>query len=137
MVGLLMPPKHAESKDAGRKVSRKTASVQIDGDLARMVAVVASHRRISQAELVSPVAMNRHRAAMLAEGRDLRRGPVFVGKRGGRVGGVGGAWVRFSPRFSRRFQRVRQFFSELWPQYLTLWPQRLRYVRGTASTPRR
>ena len=50
-----MPPKNAESKDAGRKPARKTASVQIDGDLARMVAVVASHRRISHAELVSPV----------------------------------------------------------------------------------
>lgn len=37
MLGMLMPPKKAESKDA----KRNTASVQIDKDLARMVAVVA------------------------------------------------------------------------------------------------
>lgn len=29
-----MPPKNADGKDAGRKANRKTASVQIDGDLA-------------------------------------------------------------------------------------------------------
>lgn len=34
---------------------RRTAAIQIDKDLARMAAVIASHRRTSQAELVSPV----------------------------------------------------------------------------------
>lgn len=51
MVGLLMPPKKTESKE----VNRRTAAIQIDKDLARMAAVIASHRRISQSDLVSPV----------------------------------------------------------------------------------
>ncbi len=46
----------------------------------------ASGRRTVDLTAGTMAAMNRHRAAMLAEGRDLRRGPVFVGKRGGRVG---------------------------------------------------
>lgn len=52
MVGLLMPKK-AESKEA--QASRKTASVQVDADISRMIAVVASHQRKSQAELISLV----------------------------------------------------------------------------------
>lgn len=51
MVSVLMPPKKTESKE----VTRKTAAIQIEKDLARMAAVIASHRRMSQADLVSPV----------------------------------------------------------------------------------
>lgn len=45
-----MPRKVEKSESA-----RGTASVQIDRDLARMVAVIASHRRVSQASIISPV----------------------------------------------------------------------------------
>lgn len=34
--------------------NRKTAPIQVDKDLARMAAVIASHRGITQAKLVSP-----------------------------------------------------------------------------------
>lgn len=40
-------------KDVDRKAGRKTAPVQIDKELARMVAVIASHDGITQADLLN------------------------------------------------------------------------------------
>ena len=49
MVGLLM----AERKKKG--TGRTTTAIQIDKDLARKAAVVASHRGMTQSALISPV----------------------------------------------------------------------------------
>ena len=46
-----MPAKKSE----GVEQKRTTAAIQVEKDLARKAAVIASHRRISQSKLVSPV----------------------------------------------------------------------------------
>lgn len=45
----------ATDKKTDDRAGRKTAPVQVMKDLARMAAVVASHRGISQGELLDPV----------------------------------------------------------------------------------
>lgn len=47
----------AKSQPASKedRSARKTAAVQIEKDLARMAAVIASHRGVTQSEVCSPV----------------------------------------------------------------------------------
>lgn len=45
----------AEPEKRESKRVRKTAPIQVDADLARKVAVIASHRRKAASEIISPV----------------------------------------------------------------------------------
>jgi hypothetical protein len=49
------PAGETAGETAGEKGGRRTAPVQVEKDLARMAAVIASHRGITQADLCSPV----------------------------------------------------------------------------------
>lgn len=50
---MLTVAKKPEPKDD--RAGRRTAAIQIEKDLARMAAVIASHRGITQSDLCSPV----------------------------------------------------------------------------------
>jgi hypothetical protein len=54
MFAVAKQPKH-ENKPEPKKGDRRTAAVQVDKDLARMAAVVASYDGITQGDLCSPV----------------------------------------------------------------------------------
>jgi len=53
MLAVAKKPKVAESGED--RSNRKSAPVQVEKDLARKVAVIATHRGISQSALLSPV----------------------------------------------------------------------------------
>jgi hypothetical protein len=47
--------KNAGSSEKGGRAARRTAAVQVEKDLARMAAVIASHRGVTQSDVCSPV----------------------------------------------------------------------------------
>ena len=53
MSTLIMASKGKQTEGAGEERQRRTAAVQIEKDLARMIAVIASHDGITQSDLVS------------------------------------------------------------------------------------
>ncbi len=55
MYAVVEKSKDKEKSKGTAKEGRRTAAVQIELDLARMAAVVASHRGITQSAVVSPV----------------------------------------------------------------------------------
>jgi len=71
---------------AGERITIDKSLEEICGRFRVKAPKTASGRRTVDLTAGTMDALNRHRAAMLAEGRDVRKGPVFVGKRGGRIG---------------------------------------------------
>jgi hypothetical protein len=80
LVGRDMAKKAAEvPRPEDDRSGRKTAPIQVEKELARMVAVIAAHRQISQGELISPVirsfVVSEYRKTQAAMGRELDREP--------------------------------------------------------------